>query len=707
MTRTQQQQQVNKLPGPLHDIAIKDASPSNICNNEMKQATDDDAIIIDVDACITANKNNDHRSHNGTVLQHNRPSSSSSHHNNKRRRKKQSYTKVEVNLNEKLSSFQHSPHHLRISASSIAALCGLHPYQNLPQLLFDYVYQSSIGQLLLQQDARALGFTLVDGKTHERSTMLHLASKTGNTSQESKETKELVQQILEVSDGKRTLKSIEEVQSIQTKITTQARKALKSGKLSKRQVDALVESSRGHVNTGFGTCHEDEALDVYERQNGCCVRERNEALMEWHFVRSGSSSSIIDRKKKGDGNNDDNGNGNDNGELLGNLTAVPMGKAKRRVWKRWNKDADTKREECGKAKKRESGTESDPIEIKDNDDGSVDGEDVVEPANDDDNDSINENKVENCAGASSSSTTSTENKPFFRIVGAVDGIRDELYMDSSKPPAPETAADSVPPVPQPPPPANTTTTSSTHNSNSAYLPKNTSHDNDNNSNNDTRDEYNFSDDDVNDDSEEDQWTLRPIIVECKHRMKEAKVPPPLYDQIQTCLYCHMYNVEEADLIQVVRRKKRKAKKKNGALNQRNGNRDDDDSNTKRKSGITTNTSNGDQSDIQITTTRISLDDPIHNHKYHWKATLLPRIASFVDAVYNVRKDDGKRYRLLTLLVRSQQQMAEGNSFDDCGGGGGGDADGDTEEEELWKVLWEECPWLMHCDTAFGKNSRRF
>ena len=37
-------------------------------------------------------------------------------------------------------------------------------------------------------------------------------------------------------------------------------------------------------------------------------------------------------------------------------------------------------------------------------------------------------------------------------------------------------------------------------------------------------------------------------------MAEAKLPPPLYDQIQSCLYCHIYGVEETDLIQVSRRK---------------------------------------------------------------------------------------------------------------------------------------------------------
>ena len=93
-------------------------------------------------------------------------------------------------------------------------------------------------------------------------------------------------------------------------------------------------------------------------------------------------------------------------------------------------------------------------------------------------------------------------------------------------------------------------------------------------------------------------------------------------------------------------------------------------------------------DINITITRVSLNDPIHNHNHHWTATLLPRIASFVDAVYNVRRDDGKRYRLIMALVQSQQEDSN-----------------DAAEKEAWKLLFEECPWLMHCDTSFGKRRR--
>eukprot|EP00804_Cyclotella_cryptica_P021988 CCRYP_000917-RA/>CCRYP_000917-RA protein AED:0.18 eAED:0.18 QI:0/-1/0/1/-1/1/1/0/222 len=152
------------------------------------------------------------------------------------------------------------------------------------------------------------------------------------------------------------------------------------------------------------------------------------------------------------------------------------------------------------------------------------------------------------------------------------------------------------------------------------------------------DNDNFSDDEC-------EMTLRPIVLECKHRMKKALIPPPLFDQIQTCLYCQMYEVE-ADLIQVVRHEnvmKRQGKKHE----------------TKDTKGTSTTDNN---KHIEITITRITLDDPIHNHKHHWNVTILPRLASFVDAVYSVWRDDTKRYRLLMTLATQCQGGGMENSM---------------------------------------------
>ena len=488
-------------------------------------------------------------------------------------------------VEEKILCFKHSPHSLRISASSVAALCGLHPYQNLPQLLFDLVYQSYYGQLLLQQDAKLLGLTLVDAKTHEQETMLSLASSVSN------ETKELIQQVLEVSEGKRKLQSVEEVQSIQQQIKAQAIVAQQSGKLNQQQVDSLVESSRGCVSTGFGTCHEEEALDVYEKRVGARVRERNETYMEWDFQRR-----VLDSDSE-----------------LG-VTASPLGRARRRV----------REEFASRGEGSNSGDDGTSRDIADTDDG-----------DNATNESINDGakKV-----AEEIVDLSEDVKPFFRIVGAVDGIRDELYVDSPK--------------------------------------------TDNNVNSSNR--QNNTGDISCSDNEEGQWSIRPIVVECKHRMKKAMVPPPIYDQIQTSIYCHMYNVEDADLIQVVRRERKSKKVKNVDAQENHSIKNDGECKS-----IAKNTTQDSGDHIDITVTRVSLNDPIYEHRHHWETTLLPRLASFVDAVYSVRKDDGKRYRLLMALIRSQHL---GTSHD------GG-------EEEAWRVLWDECRWIRDCDTAYEERRR--
>jgi hypothetical protein len=447
---------------------------------------------------------------------------------------------------------------------------------------------------LLQKDAQLLGLTLVDAKTHEQETMLSLASAVSN------ETKQLIQQVLEVSVGKRKLHSVEEVQSIQQQIKAQAIVAQQSGKLNQHQVDSLVESSRGCVSTGFGTCHEEEALDMYEKRVGARVRERNEAFMEWDFQRRVMDSD----------------------SALG-VTASPLGRARRR-----------NREEFAiRGEGSNSGDHSTP-------------RDCVDTAADNNanTESINDGAkkvVEDIADLSEDA------KPFFRIVGAVDGIRDELYVDS-----PKTSHSMEGTVPD-------------DNVNSINRRSNTG---------------NISDSD----NEESQWSIRPIVVECKHRMKKATVPPPIYDQIQTSIYCHMYNVEDADLIQVVRRERKSKKVRNVDAQENHSIKNDGECKS-----IAKNTTQDSGDHIDITVTRVSLNDPIYEHRHHWETTLLPRLASFVDAVYSVRKDDGKRYRLLMALIRSQH-------LGTCHDGG---------EEEAWRVLWDECRWIRDCDTAYEQRRR--
>ncbi|KAL7466448.1 hypothetical protein ACHAXS_006747 [Conticribra weissflogii] len=588
----------------------------------------------------------------------------------KRRKKRRRLNSERLTMNRLLAEFQHSPHSLRIPASQVSSVCGLHPFTNLPRLLFDFVYQSHLGQMLLQADAKAVGLSLVtvDDTTHERAQLRSIASKA------SEPTKKLIERVLD----RKSIRSVDQVQSLQKQLRVHAEQAQKDGNITKRQVKDLLSLSRGHVSKGFGTMYEEDALDVYEKRVGCRVRERNDVLMEWKFRR----------------------------EILedGSVTAVPLGKAERRWgdWAVW-KSAQSAREKddgndgedfgcvdttenesserhdigtsCGdpslQTTSRKIGRKSLPIHI-----------DESETASDTDYDSNSsssialvddDEKVSICKSYFGDNVQNSQfviEKPYFKITGAVDGIRDEVYLEDKA--VTSTQHDDgtnhcIEALKSEDDSADIASPENILDANDEILNLSSSRsDNTQHEKAIVEDTYDSSfDEDI------EQWSLRPIIVECKHRMTKAHNPPPLYDQIQTCVYCHMYGVEEADLIQVVRRQCHDKSRDNG--------------------------NRTDEQQMEITISRICLNDPIHNHQHHWTATLLPRIASFVDAVYNIRRDDGKRFRLLMAMAQCEMGVEY------LGTNIGEEEDKiENAEKESWKILWEECPWLLHCDTAFDR-----
>lgn len=260
-------------------------------------------------------------------------------------------------------------------------------------------------------------------------------------------------------------------------------------------MEVLVNATRQNLSTGFGSSQEEDALDLYEGLVGCGVRERNEALMTWRFERS-----VV------------NAIGESGEGMMGGgvTTARPLGEARRREWG-----------EMMSVKVHDVNCKNDNVDIGiyavKSEEKSIDKEvEVID--------------LTHTSSSAAIVDTSPPSHPeqqqqeqqrdhcFFKIVGAVDGIRDEIYID---------------PAPSPPTDTNKGNNASSdtmskqcHNSQHDNIPSN----NNQNTQQSMNDEYNFSDDD---DTNNEQWTIRPIIVECKHRMSQAKVPPPLYDQIQT------------------------------------------------------------------------------------------------------------------------------------------------------------------------------
>jgi hypothetical protein len=514
-----------------------------------------------------------------TGNQAHRKKASEIHYNIKQQLHKADMSLREEELDFELEAFKRRENSLRLSASRISALAGFHPFAQLPTLLRELVYQGRTGRILLLQDTKALGLSIQT----EEDILLELAKKAGD------ETLRALQSALQVKEGHQVLENTQAAASLKRKVLEEA---TKSKKLKKEELNQLNEGTRNWVDTGFGTHHEEDALDLYEKQIGWEVRERNASIISWPFEKL----ELVDQLSLVDGQ----------------PTVIAIGKAENRM----NRPS--------LASKR--------IELKDEEDCTENFRTISE-------------------------------RPFFTICGSVDGIRDELWC----PPNQGDAHDSV----------------------------------------------------------NEDWQLRPIIVECKHRMHRVYSTPPLYDQIQATAYCLMYDSTEADIIQVTRtiqeqpRPERRGEKQQSVKNSGSNGNDSAECSDVQASraaaaslpiiqlegnlpavssssvGPNSNetpdmaaqkrvlppTKDSPKSVVNIVVSRISLDDPIMQHRSNWESVVLPRLRSFVDAVFAIRRDDGKRQSL--LLCESGHDH---NSLLDA-----------------WDILHNECPWLMDCDTAYHRE----
>ena len=475
---------------------------------------------------------------------------------------------------------------LRLSASSVAALAGFHPYSNLPKLLMDLVYQGPLGQLLLKHDAKLLNIEMIS----EEAALRQLVKKAGS------EVKNAFQHAIDVSKGRASVRSVQDANILKENIMS---KVKESANLSKGEVKQLEEATRYNVNTGFGKDHEDDALNLYEKQCGWEVRCRNEDLKCWNFRKDldgnivssepaqSYSSATLERRK------------DDSSPRISEVITIGSGDDDGEKREQTDSNATTHTDEKDAIKRGRSLSEA--IDI-----------DSQEPIKVVSGKSTSSTEASNCTAQASNPKKLKRDKPFFSILGVADGMRDELY----------------------------------HNPQSAHTA----------SSNDG-----FGDD--------DNWDLRQVVIECKHRMKNAFNPPPIYDQIQTVVYCMMYDTTEGEIVQVVRDKGRGTTSTNGDTVDKGLDSKKDTKDTARKTQRTI-----------ITSSRVSLDDDIMQHRNNWHAIILPRLESFVTAVYNVRSSDDKRYRMIRAAAVASS---------------GGD------ESDYWQILLEECSWLKECDISFS------
>ena len=515
---------------------------------------------------------------------------------------------------------------LRIATSDVAAITGFNPYASIPQIILSLIYQGFIGQKLLQQDASVLGLQFVD----ENSILEELASQAG------KQTVNLLREALLSKPD-----TVQKAKQIKERVLKEAKD---SDKLTKKELKFIEDRVRQNVDTTFGTFHEKDALDAYEKKIGWEVRDRNSEIREWKFIKC-DDCNIPGRIKP-----------------IEAVTRKPFFS---------NKSLDESMEHNDRAKKRKKSIKNSTIEV-------INIDDCCDVSKKSDYISIKETNAQqtidktknktNMNGTSLPSCEKEEMKPFFSILGCIDGIRDELWCD-----------------PKP---------------------------------NDSKNENEKEHYDEFSNASDGKWELREIVIECKHRMNKAFHPPPLYDQIQAVIYCCMYNVDQADIVQVVRRNKLKSTddKKNESKVADQKAYTKRDTTVKERTKINLNNemkitnqqdskncfpSAANKSDLDITISRISLNDPVFQHIQNFYDVILPRLRSIVDFVYETRSDDSKRYRFLfaasgvaindyDITNKSTNKSASNNDV--------------MDDVEAWKILVEECNWLADCDTLYNREN---
>ena len=540
-------------------------------------------------------------------------------------------------------SFQEQRHSLRIGASQVAALAGLHPYQDLPLLAMNLVYQDVAGAALLRQDTEVLGLKLIPQQEMVR----QLAQKAGPAAMQA---------------WKEAQKPVQSVQQA-TQVKEQLTKAVQRTKtLTARERKVLCEEARSVVDTGFGTIHEEDALDRLQAQTGTEVHHRNAEVWEWPFV------------------------------AIGDVTVAPQapaGARPRREKRRRNDDADAKaaadihtdtdaHDEQGSAtnlmdaretKKRAQCKRQDEHDTKtlatclnpersimDDADQStgitssidaavVQGNDVHPPssppqpppptstsqhpkqiAKPDSSPEVERSNHKDCKSDDSENTVSTlysamegpTEPPLFSILGSVDGLRDEII----------------------------------------HLGQ-----------------------------DNDSWEFERFVVEVKHRMRHFFAVPPLYEQVQAVVYALMYQTKATEIVQVLRMEPENDASSPSSLDH-SGKQTLLDSWLQTKTPDTKETKENAAKPraplFAMTVSKVRVDDPVMKHKESWERIILPRLRSFVEAVYRIRSDDHKRYRLLLANVQDP---------------GDSTADG-------WEVLHNECPWLRDCDTAYRRMAQQ-
>jgi len=622
---------------------------------------------------------------------------------------------------DELKSFQKQAHSLRLSASQIAALVGLNPYTDLPEVLCKLVYQTRLGQRLLKHDVKLLGLTLQSPED----ILLELAKKAGVTTARAFENTVLAMQDLPAAIPK----TIQDVKDAQIKVMKDAET---SGSLTVSEKKQLREGVRRAVSTTYGTHHEDEALDCYEKMVGCEVLERNAEMISWPFVKAEDVLCETSPKIEIVDNH------------LHEKTVVPMSKPTAIVFHRKEK---TTNEEAKSETNNAPSNESCYALPKS---ANWCKPPLVGPKH---HDTTLDKK-----------TDSMKKFPFFTILGKIDGIRDEVWFDPDQKQQQDDDDDiygmndfgggswvqrpviieckhRVSSRPFNPPPLyeqiQATAYSFMYGVNQAEIVQvlrrqhkkprrlNTAEkkypeiptQSFSSKGATSNDKLNERDQVVSEKLPTTSLDCNAQITNALSSSSEIQAMPITTNNINKKVITKTATGVDSNIHKSLNEEHNASISSNSPTNTQYAenitinakmskepiikqHQNHPINNIDNKSELIDNKEKNQNNNIaikkekeknnyhndakiEIVVSRVSMDDPNYNHRQNWQNIILPRLRSLVEAVYRIRSNDDKRYRLLSSLAVVSAANEE-------------------EKALSWNVLLEECPWLRDCDTAYQR-----
>mmetsp|Transcript_26851 Transcript_26851/g.52898 ORF Transcript_26851/g.52898 Transcript_26851/m.52898 type:complete len:568 (-) Transcript_26851:138-1841(-) len=158
---------------------------------------------------------------------------------------------------------------IRISASDVAAVCGLNPYKDISDVFMNYLYQDLTD--LLRLDAKVLSLTVVT----EEEAVDSLIVKTGE--------QQKLQGLKEDAMSDERVPTLLQARALSQQVSDIMKLAVADKKVSKSEAEDVCRFMISRVNTQFGTRNEDMVIKEYERRSGCSVFGTNEHIFFWPF----------------------------------------------------------------------------------------------------------------------------------------------------------------------------------------------------------------------------------------------------------------------------------------------------------------------------------------------------------------------------------------------------------------------------------------